>query len=170
MPRIDISWEGPLSAEQAENLVDQGRDYGVYAAYGGSPTYGPGAVLYYIGEANVQTFGARIGGHVWRYGGWWYGGIPMQFHVGRLCGQCQPGADKWEILIKVAERLLIHTHRPLRNSQHIRELNLQEGYTDTHVFNWGYHGDLLPEVSSARWYENPYDAPHGIDNIWALEP
>ena len=164
MPRIDISWEGPLSAEQAEKLNDEERDYGVYAAYGRSSVYGPGSVLLYIGKANEQTFGVRIPQHIW-HGGSRYGGFPMQYHVGRLCGEHQPTNERWGSLIDVAESLLIHSHSPSWNSQHVATLELPEGYENTRVFNWGYYRNLLPEVSGARWYEDPQE----IDNIWTYD-
>lgn len=162
MPSINILWEGPFSAQTAEQLTGD-TDCGVYAAYGRTPVYGPGTVLLYIGQANAQTFGARIQQHEWRYGGSWNGGAPIQFYVGRLCGYRQPDDDTWGELIDVAERLLIHTHAPSWNSHRIN-LDLPEKYTDTHVFNWGYYRDLLPEVSGARWYVDP----NGLDNIWRV--
>ena len=93
MTRIDISWKGPLSAQKAEKLRKR-KDYGVYAAYGRNLVYGPGTVLLYIGQANGQTFGERIKQHIWRRGGSLFGGTPIQFYVGRLCGNNQPDNDK----------------------------------------------------------------------------
>ena len=60
-------------------------------------------------------------------------------------------ADKQQI--DLAERLLIYTHSPAWNSQHIKSLKWEKIPENLHIFNWGVRGHLLPEVSVRRWRE-----------------
>ncbi len=143
---IHLEWEGPLSMEDARSRCGNS-DWGVYQIYGLHHTYGLDSLLY-IGKAEKQHFGIRLSQESW----WDYGADPkrMSVYLGRLAGEVAPNDDAWCRYIDLAERLLIFVHRPAWNAQaNIRkfEVDLQQ----VHVFNWGAHRSLLPEVSGARW-------------------
>ncbi len=142
MLRIDIIWEGPLTADTAHNLHSSD-DYGIYQIYGDHPVYGSETLLY-IGRSRGQKFGVRIKEHdvePWL-------GSSSQFYVGRLCGETQVKNKEWNHRIDVAEKILIYVHAPSWNSSNIQGFNVNE---DTHIFNWRDRGLLLPEVSEKRW-------------------
>jgi hypothetical protein len=150
---IDIEWDGPYRfwdhPRQLEPISDLTgpTDYGVYQIYGGHPVYGNSALLY-IGLAAVQYFGVRIPQEKhWldnRDAG------RVEVYVGRLSGTRTPDSDIWDRYIRLAERLLIHAHAPPMNVQKSLA-NLASELRHVHVLNWGYHRDLLPEVSGLRW-------------------
>ena len=74
----------------------------------------------------------------------------VEVFVGRLSGNETPYDDTWDRHIKLAERLLIHTHMPPMNVQKsLGSPALDLRYV--HILNWGHHRDLLPEVSGLRW-------------------
>ena len=144
---IHIDWDGPYTKEKVAKLHGP-CDFGVYQVYGAHPVYGSD-VLLYIGLAEQQTFGARISQH-----GWCNSNPDSQkvsFYVGRLFGPLHPKDDpSWCIQIKLAERLLIHAHKPAQNTQ--KELaGLERERWNVHVINWRCYRGLMPEVSGARW-------------------
>ena len=149
MPKISvihIMWEGPYSLSQLSQLKDSSRDYGVYQIYGGHPVYGSD-VLLYIGKADQQTFGVRIGQENWL---WNRDSDRIRLYVGRLSGRKAPSPEDWSGEIAKAEKLLIYAHQPACNAQYI---NLRENgdLEDVHVMNWGNHRDLMPEATGRRW-------------------
>jgi hypothetical protein len=148
---IHIAWDGPYLISQLSHLQDDTKDYGVYQIYGGHPIYGSD-VLLYIGKADQQTFGTRIGQENWI---WNLDSGRVQIYVGRLSGHRTPDLEGWSAEIAKAEKLLIYSHVPACNSQFI---NLREDndLEDVHVMNWGNHRDLMPEASGRRWTRKYY--------------
>jgi hypothetical protein len=143
---IHLEWEGPLSLEKARNCCEDS-DWGVYQIYGFHPAYGA-EVLLYIGKAQRQYFGNRLSQEKW-----WEGiadAKQLKVYLGRLAGKVAPDDETWNRSIDLAERLLIHVHRPAWNAQKSVE-NVDEDLQQVHLFNWGSHRSLLPEVSDARW-------------------
>ena len=143
---IHLEWDGPLTLEAARACSGDS-DWGVYQIYGLHHTYGCDTLLY-IGKAEKQFFGARLSQETW----WEYGADPkrMTVYLGRLAGEDAPDDDTWCRYIDLAERLLIFVHRPAWNAQaNIRKFDADLQHV--HVFNWGAHRHLLPEISGARW-------------------
>ena len=143
---IHLEWDGPLTLEAARACSGDS-DWGVYQIYGLHHTYGSDTLLY-IGKAEKQFFGARLSQETW----WEYGADPkrMTVYLGRLAGEDAPDDDTWCRYIDLAERLLIFVHRPAWNAQaNIRKFDADLQHV--HVFNWGAHRHLLPEISGARW-------------------
>ncbi len=143
---IHIEWEGPLKWNEIHKRRSES-DYGVYQIYGGHPVYGSN-VLLYIGKAGSQTFGVRIPQEKhWREN---RDAKRINIYLGRLHGETTPSDDVWGRHIDLAERLLIFAHSPANNTQK-NISRLDEDLQPVHIFNWGFHRDLLPEVSGARW-------------------
>lgn len=139
-------WESPRQLDPVSRLVGP-TDYGVYQIYGGHPVYGNSALLY-IGLAAAQNFGVRIPQEKqWldnRDAG------RVEVYVGRLAGNQTPDEATWDRYIRLTERLLIFAHYPPMNVQ--KNLGkLEPDLSYVHILNWGYHRDLLPEVSGFRW-------------------
>ncbi len=161
---IHIQWSGPHTFKEAEHL-NKSIDCGVYQIYGGHPVYGSG-VLLYIGRTTEQTFAKR--------GAFQHGEYHLtqdagrlELYVGRLIGLKTPDNKTWNHHIELAERLLIHAHRPAWNSK--MELgDLEQELHRVHVVNWRNYRSLMPEVSGARWtnrfdsleYNRFYDTRH----------
>jgi len=143
---IHLEWSGPLKLSEARSSDTDG-DWGVYQIYGCHPVYG-NDVLLYIGKAERQTFGKRLSAEKW----WDYLPDPTNTSVyfGRLAGEMASSNDTWDKMIDRAERLLIFTHRPAWNAQ-MNLGTLDKELQDIHLFNWGAHRRLLPEVSGGRW-------------------
>ncbi len=142
---INIEWDGPVPFVEARKLVGP-TDHGVYQIYGGHPVYGNSALLY-IGLAAAQHFGVRIPQQTHWLNNRDAGRVEL--YVGRLSGSETPDDDTWGRHIKLAERLLIHTHMPPMNTQ--KSLgSLGPDLRYVHILNWGHHRDLLPEVSGPR--------------------
>lgn len=143
---IHLEWRGPLSLAEAR-VCNGDSDWGVYQIYGFHPTYGSD-VLLYIGKAVRQTFGSRLGQEKW------WDHLPdaehLKVYLGSLAGEVAPDDETWNRSIDLAERLLIHVHRPAWNAQKGIE-NFDADLHQVHVFNWGNHRSLLPEASGARW-------------------
>lgn len=143
---IHIGWEGPFSFSDALTKSAK-KDYGIYQIYGWHPVYGSD-VLLYIGKADRQHFGARL-----KQESWWTLMPDAQrtmVYLGRLSGVVTPNDEVWSDLIGKAERLLIYAHAPAHNAQksiHAIDADLHT----VHIFNWGRHRDLLPELSGSRW-------------------
>jgi len=154
---IQIDWDGPYYLDQLSELMDNGKDYGVYQIYGKHPVYGSD-VLLYIGKADRQTFGVRISQEGWLNQN---DANNLNIYIGRLHGK-QPLSEKvWSKEIDLAERLLLYVHKPSNNSKSISSL-VDEELKYVHVLNWGYHRDLLPEVSGARWTNRLDDIEYGV--------
>lgn len=143
---VHIEWEGPYSYEELKNLKDQQCDYGVYQIYGGHPVYGS-SILLYIGKAQQQTFGVRLGQEKWNE--WNQDAARVEIYVGRLSGSKTPSHELWNEEIDLVEKLLIYAHGPAANSSNLNQI--PEGCKHIHVLNWGQRRDLVPEVSGARW-------------------
>ena len=143
---IHLQWEGPYTFDEARSCCGD-TDWGVYAIYGFHHTYGADTLLY-IGKASKQHFGTRLAQETW----WEYGADPkrMTVYLGRLAGEDAPDDETWVRHIDLAERLLIFVHRPAWNAQ-ANIGSIDADLQHLHVFNWGSHRHLLPEVSGARW-------------------
>ena len=145
---IHLDWEGPFTQSQIHQLSGPS-DFGVYQVYGTHPVYGSN-VLLYIGLAESQTFAQRLAQHGWC--NMTSDAKQVSFYIGRLFGYTHPDNDTWGYHIKLAERLLIHAHKPAQNTQ--KELaGLEKDLWFVHVVNWRHYRDLMPEVSGARWTE-----------------
>ena len=157
---IHIFWEGPFKFEDLVS-IKEGEDYGVYQVYGQHPLYG-NSVLLYIGQANKQTFGVRLGQEEW----WLEERDPknIEFYLGRFAGQKSVSDEEWEKRIDQAEKLLIYAHQPVYNISNTNSIP-EEYVSNSHIFNWGSHRDLFPEVSGKR-YTSKYDHI-SEDNIYA---
>jgi hypothetical protein len=143
---IHIEWEGPIALKDIGTYTSE-EDYGVYQIYGGHPVYGSD-VLLYIGRAVRQHFGVRIAQE--RHWSDNRDADRLAIYLGKFAAEQTPSDDVWGKQIDLAERLLIFAHSPAYNAQKsIRRIDTD--LQPVHVFNWGYHRDLLPEVSGARW-------------------
>ena len=142
---IHIFWDGPHSIEEAKSLKDKDTDYGLYQIYGQHPMYGS-SVLLYIGQANDQTLGKRLSQELWEYG---EDPNNVQIYVGRLAGHQLVSAEGWGERITIAEKLLIYAHQPAYNTSNKNSLP-EEDVLSGHIFNWGSHRNLYPEVSGKR--------------------
>ena len=151
---INIAWDGPFTQEEVKNLTND-EDCGIYQFYGRHPVYGtlPGTLLY-IGATWGNRFGGRITSD--RLENWV--GKTAQIFVGRLAGKEQPGNAEWDKLIAEAEKLLIYAHAPAWN---LREINDYGEIRNLHILNWGNYGQLLPEVSRDRYYQDHNNLPDG---------
>jgi hypothetical protein len=145
---IHIEWEGPYSLKAVKSLTGDS-DFGLYQVYVCHPVYGPG-VLAYIGLACDQTFSARIGQHDWGSGS---ENDPnkVEVYVGRLKGDNTPSRQQWNDDIKLAEKLLIHSHGPAYNSTHIMDCEADPKVRNIRVLNWGAVRSLHREVSGLVW-------------------
>ena len=76
---INIKWEGPLTLQEAYGKNEES-DKGVYQVYGDHPVYGLD-VLFYLGKAERQTFGQRLGTHEARFEEW---DQRIQIYLGRI--------------------------------------------------------------------------------------
>lgn len=161
---IHIQWSGPHTSKEAEHF-NESVDCGVYQIYGGHPVYGSG-VLLYIGRTTECTFAKRA---VYEHGEFRLNQDAgrLEWYVGRLIGLKTPENDEWNHHIILAERLLIHAHRPAWNSQ-TGLGSLETELRRVHVVNWLQYRSLMPEVSGARWtirfehiqYGRYYDTKH----------
>lgn len=159
---IHIDWNGPYTYCEVQEMNGE-TDYGIYQIYGHHPAYG-NSMLLYIGKAQKVTFADRktkFIDHRIRFDKYWTSDA-MHIYVGRLRGSKTPKGDEWSRQIDLTEKLLIFAHSPAWNSQ---ELNLdyskdkdKHKLFNVHIFNWGKHKHLLPEVSGRRYARN-YPAP-----------
>lgn len=143
---IHIDWDGPFTSVQIR-ACNAAHDRGIYQVYGHHPVYGSD-VLLYIGKAAGQSFAKRIPQETW-----WADNRDagrLKFYIGRLSGTRTPRQAEWERLIDLAERFLISTHSPANNTQK-GIARVDADLHEVHIFNYGHHRDLLPEVSGARW-------------------
>ncbi len=166
MKDIRIEWEGPYSLEDIgyregtyslsnAKVNEEPEDHGVYQIYGSHPIYGSN-VLLYIGQANDQTFAKRISQEAWECNEDYKN---IQIYVGYIYnnGNYHPlnDDDVWGKAIEDAERMLIYSHEPARNSSNIlnisRNQNKLKDMEDIRVFNYGCYRSLMPEVSGEMW-------------------
>ena len=151
---IRISWDGPYTLNNLSEIDDEVADYGVYQIYGAHPIYG-NDVLLYIGKADLQTFKTRIGQEGWVYN---CDSKNVKIYVGRLSGDKTPTANQWSREITLAEKLLIYSHAPARNTQYLNSIPISD-ILNVHVLNFGNHRSLLPEVSGGRYTDKFCDSP-----------
>ena len=153
MTEIHIDWDGPFQADELRNNL--GKGYAIFQLYGEHPIYGD--TLLYIGDMQesprVSRVSKRIKENVENFKKYWTSGDPEIF-IGHLRGEKTPDKATWLKEIALAKKLLIYAHSPAWNSK-AKELYLRirEGDGDLfniHVFNWGRHKRLLPEVSGRR--------------------
>lgn len=145
---IEIEWDGPFEWNELNGLKDETKDYGVYQIYGFHPVYGRD-VLLYIGKADYQTLGKRIGQKNWLDTG---DSKITKIYVGRLAGKIIPDDETWSKEIDLAEKLLISVHKPAHNSKSLSTIP-EKDMQDVHVLNWGERRSLFPEVSGLRWID-----------------
>jgi hypothetical protein len=155
--QIDILWEGPFKIgwDRDSELyipVLPGRlpdEIGIYQIYGKHPLYGDN-VLLYIGETTtrkaISGFHARLLEHV--KGRFWYF-ANLSVHVGLVTKGAREVPVKDMETIQAVESMLIATHKPALNTQHINRPN--SNAKNYHLYNWGDYGSLFPETS-ARWH------------------
>ena len=155
---INIEWDGPFTEGEVKDLTND-TDYGVYQLYGRHPVYGMSlGTLLYIGKASNSTFGHRIPTH--SLNGWV--NKTGQVLVGRLADKEQPGNAEWDKLIAEAEQLLIYAHAPSWNSQCLNDYG---EIRNLHILNWGNYGQLLPEVSRDRYFQDHNNLPDGYNKF-----
>jgi len=143
--KIHIDWLGAHTLDEVKELTNTD-DYGVYQIYGTHPIYGSD-VLLYIGKADRQTLGVRIPQHdKWAYTS---DSNNVKVYTGHLGANEEVSDEEWSRLIDIAERLLIFTHKPAYNSSNIN--SMLKVPIEAHVFNWGNHRSLMPEVSAFRY-------------------
>jgi hypothetical protein len=144
---IHIKWYGPMTLKEVEQNKYRS-DYGVYQIYGVHPVYGRN-VLLYIGKSDEQLFSKRFKQHrnLWLNDSLEDGNYTI--YVGRLMGEFTPNNEEWSRNIDIAERLLIYSHSPAYNSDHINSVG-EDRVKNFIIFNWGKRGSLLPEVSGMR--------------------
>lgn len=149
---IHIEWDGSHSLESIKQFQES-NDYGLYQIYGSHLIYGSNQLLY-IGKANDQTFGKRIPQHA----KWFYhqDSENIKVYIGRLGGNRTINDEKWGEQIDIAEKLLIHSHKPAYNSSNIQTIP-DSIPIETHVFNWCNYCSLMPEVSAFRWLATDED-------------
>ncbi|HEY1170537.1 MAG TPA: hypothetical protein VGH19_04135 [Verrucomicrobiae bacterium] len=151
MNTIHINWDGPFTLKDVTSL-NKPHDYGVYQVYGPNPTHGRVELLY-IGLAHKVTFSVRIPKHT-DWISYTRDSSQASIYIGRLSGIETPENMIWERQIVLAERLLIHAHYPTYNRQK-DSVTCAPEFPNLHIFNWGRHRDLLPEVSGARFGKMP---------------
>lgn len=144
---ININWYGPYSLEYAiKTFTNEGYDCGLYQIYGHHPIYGSN-VLLYVGKTEAQTFSKRLEQHKWVE----KNADPnnIQVYIGRLAAGNYGSYLVWLDHINIAEKLIILSCTPARNGQNVSTFSRDVGHV--HVFNWGNHRDILPEISGRRW-------------------
>ncbi|TKI68286.1 hypothetical protein FCU45_11315 [Sulfurimonas crateris] len=167
---IRIEWDGAYSLEDigysfddnfeskyVENskLNNKIKDYGLYQIYGTHPVYG-NDVLLYIGKALQQTFSKRISQEEWEYNS---DCKNIKIYVGRLFSvndEIQPSDNAWETMITQAEKMLIYSHSPAKNSSNILHLSNKEAlkkFKNLKILNYDNYRSLMPEVSGDIWVD-----------------
>ena len=145
--KIHIDWQSKIKLIDSYSLKEES-DYGVYQVYGTHPVYGSNTLLY-IGKAVSQKFGVRLKQH-----NKWFCNQDSEsivIYVGRIgSNNISKNWKHWDNMIHTAEKLLIYSHQPACNSSNINTANKIP--IETHIFNWGDHGLLLPEVSAFRYF------------------
>lgn len=144
---VHLQWDGPTTWEEKAELKSP-TDYGIYQIYGHHPVHGADCLLY-IGKACDQPFAVRLKQEV----DWMYTQDfgRLNIYVGRCSGwEGTPSDSEWERQIDLSEKLLILAHRPGWNAQKNIDRESEE-LSRLHIFNWGCHRSLLPEVSGLRY-------------------
>lgn len=144
---VHLQWDGPKSWEEKDKL-SSAMDYGIYQIYGCHPVHGADCLLY-IGKACDQRFARRLKQEV----DWMYDADfgRLNIYVGRCSGWGgTPSDPEWARQIDLSEKLLILAHRPGWNAQMNIDRESPE-LSRLHIFNWGCHRNLLPEVSGLRY-------------------
>jgi hypothetical protein len=161
---IKIEWEGSYSLEDIgfndieytyskknSKLNDDSMDYGIYQIYGSHPVYGTN-VLLYIGKAQNQTFATRIAQESWGYN---EDSKNIQIYIGRIYNKYNSDDEIWDKMIDTAERMLIYSHEPARNSSNIlnitRNKEKLKSFEDVRILNYGRYKSLMPEISGEMW-------------------
>ena len=186
MTEIHIDWEGPFSADElTENQVDKSeddppeniyqltdpkKDYGIYQIYGYHAVYGADTLLY-IDAVTAQdgTFASKIPAERYEVSDYdYWTSDSVSVCVGRLTGPKESSGKNWSEEIIFAKKLLIFAHSPAYNynqQELMLEFYKRDALFDIHVFNWGKHKRLLPEVSGRRYArvypENKNFHPYG---------
>ena len=144
---INIKWEGPLTLQEAYEK-DGESDYGIYQCSGDHPVYGLD-VLFYIGKAQDQTFGARLSNHDHNFKNW---DQMIEIYLGRIYTEkkTQLSDTEWGSLIDRAEKLLIPACWPALNCQGINGPSNVDEVKDLLILNWGKFRSLLPAVSGRQ--------------------
>ena len=154
LKEIHIDWKGPYTYEEVKKM-DGKTDFGIYQFYGYHAAYGADALLY-IGmtEKNFASGMKNSVDHQIRFDDY-STSDKMNIYVGRLTGAKTPNKKEWLKQIKLAKNLLIFAHQPAGNSQNLNIKFYQSGELfNIHIFNWGKHKCLLPEVSGRRYARN----------------
>jgi hypothetical protein len=144
---VHLQWDGPITWKEKAKLKSA-KDYGIYQIYGYHPVHGADCLLY-IGKACDQLFAQRLKQEV----DWIYDTDfgRLSIYVGRCSGwEGTPSNREWARQIELSEKLLILAHRPGWNAQKNIDRKSKE-LSRLHIFNWGCHRSLLPEVSGLRY-------------------
>lgn len=148
---IVIEWEEIPFSESELNKHCNKWDCGLYQVYGHHPAYGPNSLLY-IGKTE-ELFAKRLSKR-WEFVE--SSVRPKYICLGRIVQSPKVEELEWEIsnwgkMINIAEQMLIKTHNPSLNKQHIGGL-FNNAFEGVHylVINTGDYGQMLPEVSSLR--------------------
>jgi hypothetical protein len=178
MKNIRIEWDGPYTLDDIgyyetadvckyelknAKLNDDCKDYGVYQVYGAHPIYG-NDVLLYIGQAAQQTFAKRLSQEGWEYNQDYKN---VKLYVGRLFSEQQPvSLERWDELIDIAEKMLIFSHEPARNSSNIlnvlKNKNVLKRFEDIRIFNYDNYRSLMPEISGELWIKDFSEKYSGV--------
>ena len=167
---IKIEWEGSYSlcdigfnedeyiySLKNAKLNDEAMDYGVYQIYGCHPVYGTN-VLLYIGKAQKQTFAKRISQEWWEYN---QDSKNIQIYVGRIYNENDSDNEIWDKMIDMAEKMLIYSHEPARNSSNILNITKNQKelkqFEHIRIFNYGRYKSLMPEISGDLWIKEESD-------------
>jgi len=143
---IHIEWQDPNDFEFVKNLTGK-HDFGIYQIYLDHSIYGR-EVLSYIGSTS-ETFGSRMKVHE----NWLKDSDNgnAKIYTGKL------RKKDWYTLyereskeIVQVEKLLIYSHQPAYNKVY-KDIQDDHDIQELHILNWEKRGDLLPEVSGARW-------------------
>ena len=140
-----LSYKGEKIWAHQEEM--KSNDIGLYQIYGTHHVYGSN-VLLYINRTTDQNFGSRLDScEVITEN---QDSNNIKIYVGRIFSDMGK-MDNLSERIKWAEAILIHSHAPAKNSSNISGNRIY--YTESiHVLNYNNYRDLLPEVSSKRWY------------------
>jgi len=159
---INIEWYLFEFNQDVIKTLSKETDFGIYQIYGEHPAYGKDALLY-IGQAG--RFSDRLSK---RFEFMESCANPLTIRIGRFVNSEQKDNENLDIkdknlLLNVAEQILIKTHAPAFNQVHNKGLFNSEGIDGKHyiILNWHNYGVLLPEVSTLRFsyrfwmFDNP---------------
>lgn len=154
---IHLEWEGPRKFTQIGELTNDYIDYGIYQIVYRPSNDSP--QLLYIGLANDQTIGSRLGEHKKNKKFEEFSQDSLDIYVGRVISIKKDSDEVWRKKIINAEKLLIYSNRPILNIEFNKTEYVKycKDLFDDHVLNWGKDDDdaslglILPESSGARW-------------------